>query len=156
MSVGRFSSLAAALLCGALIAGCGSSSSSGTTSSTATTTPAKTSSAAATTTPTTPMTAAKSSTSTATKTSTPSLPTAASVGSAGAAEYADICKSIIARDPTLPGTTKSKLEGICAKAASGNLAGARAAAKQVCVEVVNASPIPAAEKEKTLAECKDS
>jgi hypothetical protein len=155
MSVGRFSSLVAVLLCGAFIAGCGSSSSSGTTSSTATTTPAKTSTAAATT-PTTPTTAPKSSTSTASTTSTPSLPTAAAVGAAGAAEYADICKSIIQRDPTLPGTTKSKLEGICAKAASGNLAGARAAAKQVCVEVVNASPLPAAEKAKTLAECKNS
>jgi hypothetical protein len=151
MSVGRFSSLVAVLLCGALVAGCGSSSSS-TTSSTAATTTAKISSAAATTPPTTP----KSSTSTATTTSTPSLPTAAAVGTAGAAEYAAVCKSIIQRDPTLPGNLKGKLEGICAKAASGNLAGARAAAKQVCVEVVNASPLPTAEKEKTLAECKSS
>jgi hypothetical protein len=78
------------------------------------------------------------------------------VGAAGAAEYAAVCKSIIQRDPTLPGNLKGKLEGICAKAASGNLAGARAAAKQVCVEVVNASPLPAAEKAKTLAECKNS
>jgi hypothetical protein len=153
MSVGRFSSLVAVLLCGALVAGCGSSSSS-TTSSTAATTTAKTSSAVATT-ATTP-TAPKSSTSTATTTSTPSLPTAAAVGAAGAAEYAAVCKSIIQRDPTLPGNLKGKLEGICAKAASGNLAGARAAAKQVCVEVINASPLPAAEKAKTLAECKDS
>ena len=103
-----------------------------------------------------PPTTPKSSTSTASTTSTPSLPTAAAVGAAGAAEYAAVCKSIIQRDPTLPGNTKGKLEGICAKAASGNLAGARAAAKQVCVEVVNASPLPAAEKAKTLAECKSS
>ncbi|MGD0452189.1 MAG: hypothetical protein ABSB69_01205 [Solirubrobacteraceae bacterium] len=51
---------------------------------------------------------------------------------------------------------KSKVEGICNKAASGNLAGARAAAKEVCVEVINASPIPAAEKAQALAACKTS
>jgi hypothetical protein len=61
---------------------------------------------------------------------------------------------IIAREPTLPASTKSKVEGICGKAAAGNLAGARAAAKEVCVEVISASPIPAAQKAKDIASCK--
>jgi hypothetical protein len=49
---------------------------------------------------------------------------------------------------------KSKVEGICNKAASGNLAGAQAAAKEVCVEVINASPISGAAKQQALAACK--
>jgi hypothetical protein len=51
---------------------------------------------------------------------------------------------------------KAKVEGICNKAAAGDAAGARAAAEEVCVEVINASPIPAAAKGKALAGCKAS
>jgi len=65
-----------------------------------------------------------------------------------------ICKSAIQRDPQLSAAVKAKVEGICNKAASGDLAGARAAVKEVCVEVINASPIPAASKEQALAACK--
>ena len=129
------------------MAGCGSSNSS-TTNSTTTTTPAKTSSAAA----TTPATAPKSSTSPAS--TTPTQPAAGTVPGATAAEYEDACKSIITHEPTLEASLKSKLEGICSKAADGDLAGARAAAKQVCVEVIKSTPIPAADKEKALAACK--
>lgn len=148
MTAGRFSKLVVTLLCGALMAGCGSSNSS-TTTSTAATTTAKTSSAAAITPTTT-----KSAASTATKASTPTQPTAATVGGATAAEYATVCKSIITHEPTLESSLKSKLEGICSKAANGDLAGARAAAKQVCVEVIKSTPIPTADKEKALAACK--
>ncbi len=148
MTAGRFSKLAATLLCGVLMAGCGSSNSS-TTNSTATTTPAKTSSAAATTPTTT-----KSSPATATATTTPTQPTAGTVAGATAAEYATVCKSIITHEPTIESSLKSKLEGICSKAADGDLAGARAAAKQVCVEVIKSTPIPTADKEKALAACK--
>ena len=70
------------------------------------------------------------------------------------AEYAAICKELVQREPTLAASVKSKVEGICTKAAHGDLAGARAAAKEVCVEVINASPLPTATKEKSLAECK--
>jgi hypothetical protein len=72
------------------------------------------------------------------------------------AVYTAICKEIVTRDPTLSASVKSKVEGICAKAAHGNVAGARAAAKEVCVEVINASPVPAAAKEKALKECKSA
>jgi hypothetical protein len=149
VTAGRFTKLAVTLLCGALVAGCGSSNSS-TTSSTPTTTPAKSSSAAA----TTPTTASKSSTSKSTASTTPTQPTAGTVAGATAAEYATVCKSIITHEPTLESSLKSKLEGICSKAADGDLAGARAAAKQVCVEVIKSTPIPAADKEKALAACK--
>jgi len=72
------------------------------------------------------------------------------------AQYVAICKSIIAREPTLSASVKAKVEGICNKAAHGDLAGARTAAKEVCVEVINLAPIPAADKEKALASCKNS
>jgi hypothetical protein len=152
MTARRFSSLALTLLCGALIAGCGSSNS--TSSATTSSTPAQTSSAAASgqkasTTPTSPA-------STSSTASTPSTTPAITGGTAGAAQYATVCKSIIQHEPTLSGSLKGKLEGICAKAADGNLAAARAAAKQVCVEVINATPLPAADKAKALADCKAS
>ncbi|MGO9249628.1 MAG: hypothetical protein ACLQQB_05860 [Solirubrobacteraceae bacterium] len=51
---------------------------------------------------------------------------------------------------------KAKVEGICNKAAHGNLSGARAAAKEVCAEVINASPIPSAAKAQALAACQRS
>ncbi len=135
--------LAAALLCGALLAGCGSSNNSSTSSgSTATTTATTTS---------TPSTQA----STATTSTSPSSTSSALPGGAAAiAQYEAICKQIVARAPTLSAEVKSKVEGICAKAAKGDVAGARAAAKEVCVEVINASPIPTAAKEKALADCK--
>lgn len=138
--------LAAALLCGALLAGCGSSNSStgssGSTASTAASTAATTTSAPS------------AQASTATTAPSPSSIISGAASATGVAEYAAICKEIIQRDPELPANVKSKVEGICAKAAAGNLAGARAAAKEVCVEVINASPITAAAKTKALAECK--
>lgn len=138
--------LAAALLCGALLAGCGSSNSStgssGSTASTAASTAATTTSAPS------------AQASTATTAPSPSSIISGAASATGVAEYAAICKEIIQKDPELPANVKSKVEGICAKAAAGNLAGARAAAKEVCVEVINASPITAAAKTKALAECK--
>jgi hypothetical protein len=70
------------------------------------------------------------------------------------AQYVSFCKAFIRREPKLPANVKSKVEGICAKAAHGDLAGARAAAKEVCVEVIHAAPLPAATKAKTLPVCK--
>jgi predicted lipid-binding transport protein (Tim44 family) len=125
------------------IAGCGSSSSSSSTSS-------QSSSPAATTAATTSSTPA----STTGTTSTPStIPNPAS--SAGLADAVAECRSVIKEAPTLGASTKAKVEAICNKAADGDLAGARAAAKEVCEEVINASPIPAgAIKEHALAACK--
>jgi len=124
------------------IAGCGSSSSSSSTSS-------QSSSPAATSGTTSSSTPASTGT-----TSTPgTTPNPAS--SAAVADAVAECKSVIKEAPTLGASTKAKVEAICNKAADGDLAGARAAAKEVCEEVINSSPIPAgAIKEHALAACK--
>jgi hypothetical protein len=69
------------------------------------------------------------------------------------AEAVAVCKSIIQREPTLQASVKAKVESICNKAAGGDLAGARAAAKEVCAEVINAAPIPSQAKAQALAAC---
>lgn len=140
--------LVVALAGGVLIAGCGSSSNS-TSSSQSSSTPAP-SSAAGGTTSSTPATTGTTSTSSPTTTS--GVPTSP----VGLAQAVAVCKSVIQREPTLSASLKAKVEGICNKAASGNLAGARAAAKEVCVEVINASPVPAAAKAQALAACQRS
>jgi hypothetical protein len=143
------------VLAGVLIAGCGSSS----TPTTKSTSPATTATATPTTTsPTTTTTTTPASTTKSTApTSTPNIPTSIPTTAAGVAEDVAVCKSIIQSEPTLAASVKAKVEGICNKAAHGNLAGARAAAKEVCVEVINASPIPSGPaKEKALAACKGS
>jgi len=134
--------LTGVLLCAALISGCGSSGGSTTGGSTAST-PAATASTASTTT----------SSSAAPPTSAiPSGPISAAQLAAAVAE----CKSVIERAPTLSAGLKAKVEAICNKAASGNIAAARAAAREVCVEVINSTPIPTAQKTQALAACKAS
>ena len=129
-----------AIIGSVFIAGCGSSSSSSSTSSSTAATTATTSSTPA--------------SSTGTTSSTPST-TPNPASSAGLADAVAECKSVIKEAPTLGASTKAKVEAICNKAADGDLAGARAAAKEVCEEVINASPIPAgAVKEHALAACK--
>jgi hypothetical protein len=123
-----------ALLCGVLVAGCGSSSSSSTTSGS--TTSGSTSTSA-------PASTSKSTT------TTPNAATAA-----GVAQYVAACKAVIQHEPTLSADVKAKVEGICNKAADGDVEGARKAAKEVCIEVVNASPIPSAAKAQAVAACK--
>jgi hypothetical protein len=138
MLASRSLSLAVVLLSGALIAGCGSS---GSTTSSSTNSGSTDSSSTAASKPA----------------STPTVPSAASVGSFSAAQLAQAlatCKSVIHKDPTLSSSLKRKVEGICNKAASGNLAGARAAAKEVCLEIINGSPIPAGPyKQEAQAAC---
>jgi len=140
MTATRRSLLIVPLLCGALVAGCGSSSSTTSSSTTTTTSKPATSSTAAATTATSP-------TGTTSATST--------VSAATLAQAVATCKSAVQKATTLSASVKAKLEGICNKAASGDLAGARTAAREVCVEVVNATPIPSsAAKQQALAACK--
>jgi hypothetical protein len=141
----RFQLLAGVVLCSALICGCGSGGSSTTSGSTAGT-PAVTTSAAS-------STAATTTSSAAPPTSViPNGPISAAELAAAVAE----CKSVIKRAPTLSASLKGKVEAICNKAASGNIAAARAAAREVCDEVINSTPIPKAEKAQALAACKTS
>jgi hypothetical protein len=130
--------LVVAVIGSAFIAGCGSSSSSSSTSSQSSSTAATSS--------------APSATGTASTASTPST----APSSAAVADAVAECKSVIKAAPTLSGSSKAKVEAICNKAADGDLAGARAAAKEVCVEVINSTPIPPPLKEHALAECKAS
>jgi hypothetical protein len=135
--------LAVALAGGALGAGCGSSSSSTTSSQSSSTPAASTPATAATTT-----TQASSPGATGT-TSTPSGASALAVQ-----QIVGECQAVIHQAPTLSASVKARVEGVCNKAASGDLAGARAAAKEVCVEVINASPVPAVAKQAALAACR--
>jgi hypothetical protein len=124
-----------------LVAGCGGGGSSTTSSQSSSATAATTSS-----TPATTAAAAKP----------PPAPSGAPANPAAVAEAEALCKSIIDRAPTLSAATKARVESICSKAGHGDLAGARTAAKEVCAEVINASPIPAAAKAQALAECKSA
>ena len=138
--IGRQSAcLIAAVVGAAFLAGCGSSASS-TSSSQSTSTAAPTSPAAAGTTSTS-------------ATSTPSSATGG-VNSAALQQAVAACRTAIQAAPSLPANVKAKAEGVCNKASSGDLEGARKAAKEVCVEVINASPVPSAYKEQALAACK--
>jgi hypothetical protein len=130
-------------LVGVFVAGCGSSSS--TSSSQSSSAPASTGS-----------TSTTGTTSTSTPATTPSVPTSVPTTAAGVAQAVAACKSIIQSEPTLSSSLKAKVEGICNKAADGDLTGARTAAKEVCAEVINASPIPAAAKAQALAACQHS
>jgi hypothetical protein len=80
-----------------------------------------------------------------------STPAPSSVGSVANAVAA--CKSAIAAAPNLTPALKSKAEGICNKAAGGDIAGAHKAAREVCNEVINAQPVPNALKEQARARC---
>jgi hypothetical protein len=124
--------LAAMLVGAALIAGCGGSSSK-----------------SSTTTPSTGSTASSSTASTPSSTSTPGLTGAARE------EAIKSCKSSIRSAKTLPSSAKTKLEGVCEKAANGDLNAVRTAAREICEEVVKNAGVPAgAQREAALRACK--
>ena len=132
--------LIAALACGAVLAGCGGGKSSS--SSQTSSTPAASSA------PGTP------STSTGTGGTPPAATTPTGAASpAAVARAVASCRAAIAATPGLSPALKSKVEGICGKAAGGDLAGARKAAREVCAEVINALPGSAAEKQQARARC---
>jgi hypothetical protein len=136
----RFLWLGGLLACAALIAGCGSSSS--TTSSQSTSSAASSTPAATTSSTSSPTQSAPTSTGTPTNSATIQAAIAA-------------CKQTIAAESTLPAGAKAKLEAVCGKAAKGDTAAVKQAAREVCEEVINKSPIPAgASKEQALASCK--
>ena len=123
----RYPMLLTALSCAALLAGCGSSSSSSSTSN-STSTPAA---------------------------STPTSSTGSTSSSNPQIQAAvDECKSIIASESKLPQGAKEKLEGACAKAAKGDTNAVKVAAREVCEEVIDQSPLPSSAKESAKANCK--
>jgi hypothetical protein len=132
--------LSTALLCGALLAGCGSSSS--TTTSTASSTPA----AATQSTPATTSTSTPSTTTTAAPTAT--VPPA-TVGKLAAT----ICKSTTAR-AKLPSALKAQVEAICHDYEKGDVSKAKVDAEKACTEAVEAIPNESPAKQQALARCK--
>jgi hypothetical protein len=134
--------LLVALAGGALLAGCGSSSS---TSSTQTILTSSQGTSPATTASTPATTSSGSTTGAATTTATPKTPQ----------QEATSCKQAVQAQKTLSPSAKAKLEAICEKGASGNAAAQHKAAQEACVELVNASHIPAgAARERALAICR--
>jgi hypothetical protein len=126
------------LAAGVLLAGCGSSSSSSTSGSTPSTT-----------TTTTPST---------TTTTTPSTTTATgTIKSSTAATAVESCKRGAKAIPTLSSSTRSKIEAICEKAGTGDVAATRVAAREVCEAIVKASPLPeGSAKQHAIARCKEA
>lgn len=120
--------LALSLLGAILLAGCGSSS---TTTNQSTSTPAATTNAT---------------------TAGATSPSGASTIATQAAIEA--CKRQIQTASTLSASSKSRLEGLCVKAASGNTPEVKKAVREVCEETVNKSPLPAVGKEQALATCR--
>lgn len=65
------------------------------------------------------------------------------------------CKQEIQSQSTLPASAKTKLEGVCEKAAKGDSEAVKKAAREVCEEVIKNSPVPAgAAQEQALAACR--
>lgn len=119
----------AALICAAVLSGCGSSSrssSSGASSSSAAPPSSKTSSAAA-----------------------------PSTGGTSIKEAIAECKRVIQSQSKLPASAKTKLEGACSEAAKGNTQAVKSAAREVCEEVIEKAALGnSAAKEEALKACK--
>jgi hypothetical protein len=65
------------------------------------------------------------------------------------------CKQAIQAQSTLPASAPSQLEPVSGKAANGDEAAVRKAAREVCEEVINKSAVPAGPaREQALAACK--
>ncbi len=89
-------------------------------------------------------------------TTTSTNPTGVPPGTSAAGQAAiAACKAAIQAQTTLPASARSKLEGVCGKAASGDRAAVRKAAQEVCEEVIDKSAIPAGPaKEQALQTCR--
>lgn len=89
--------------------------------------------------------------------STSSSSTATNGAAKVSAAAVEKCKHGVSVLPTLSQATKSRLEAICDKAASGDAAAARSAAREACEEIVKASPLPAgAARDHALSGCKSA
>jgi hypothetical protein len=125
--------LAAPLALAMLLAGCGGGSSTTTARTQPTSTPASS----------TPATTSGTA-------STPSVKAPANIPQA-----VEACKQAIRAQQNLPATAKSKLEAVCAKAASGDTAAVKKAAREVCEEVIARTSVPAGvSKDQALAACR--
>ncbi len=94
-----------------------------------------------------------SSSSQTTSTAATTSSTSAGTSAVGQQDVA-ACKHTVQSQPSLSASAKAKLEATCDKAASGNPATLQQVAHEACVELVNASHVPAGvSKEEALAIC---
>jgi polygalacturonase len=146
-----------------VLGGCGSTNTVTVTTGNLATTPtgATTTPTGATTTPATTTPAATTPTGTTTTPATASGPTSAEIKAAEAANPAlkaelaqavASCKSSVNAAPTLNASDKSKLDSICAQAASGDTAGVQKATSEVCQQIIRDS-VPASAQAQALASC---
>jgi hypothetical protein len=143
-----------AVVCGGVVAGCGSSSSSSSTGGGSTSTPASTSSSSTPASTTGSSTSGSSKTSSSSKGSSTSGSGGSSVASNPAVQQAvAACKSAINSAPQLDATDKGKLTNLCNQAATGNVTDVKKVAQQVCDDVVKKS-VPASEVQTAEAQCK--
>ena len=127
---------------GLVAAGCGSSSH---------TTPAAASTPAAST------SGGTSSTSSSSGGSSSSGSSSSSSSNPAVVQAVAACKASINSATTLPASDKTKLTGLCDKAANGDVAGVKKIAAEVCKDIVNAdvpSSAGASIKDQALAACK--
>jgi hypothetical protein len=125
--------LTVALLCGVLVAGCGSSSSTSGSTSNSTT-----------------------ATSTATAASTTTSTTTGSAGAAGIVDSTAVadCKKAIKDERELSSNAKGKLESVCEQAAKGNTVPLKKVEREICEEAVDKAGVPAVAKTEAAAACK--
>jgi hypothetical protein len=139
--------VAIAAVGGALLTGCGSSSSSSSSSSSAAAPAASTSTSSA---ATSTATGAATSTGAGASTSTGAASAVANNPAVKAAVAQ--CKTAINSAPQLSATSKTQLDDLCDKAASGKLTDLRQVTYDVCKQVIKDS-VPAAEQQTALASC---
>ena len=95
-----------------------------------------------------------STTSTASTTTTGSQ---TAVPPADAQQAVASCEQALRSQNAISASAKAKLEAICKKAGNGGQAGLQTVARELCIEIINASHVPAgAAKQRALAVCKDT
>lgn len=128
---------------GLVVAGCGSSSTP--------TTPASNSSGSGST------SGGAASTTTAASSSTSSASSSGGSSNPAVAQAVTACKASISSATQLSSSLKTKLTGLCDKAANGDVSGVKKIAAEVCKQIVNAdvpSSAPSSIKDQALAACK--
>jgi hypothetical protein len=74
---------------------------------------------------------------------------------ANAQQAVTSCEQAVRSQHTIPASAKAKLEGTCKKAAGGGQAGLQDVAREVCIQLLDASHVPAgATRDQALAACK--
>ncbi len=140
--------LSMALLCAALLAGCGSSATTTTSSTPAATQPASTATSTSTSAATTPSTTAPT---TRTRTSSQTAKSPKSTAATKRLALA-VCESTSAR-AGLRGKMKTRIDEICHAYEHGDEAKAREVARNACLEAIDAMPGSSSVKQRARASC---